>query len=463
MKARTKKVLKIIGLLIGIIVIAIAGFAAYNWDSISIMISNAEIIEEVAAIPEPAAENPEPITYGETDWTCWRGPDGDAKSKMTGILTDWSKGLTKNWEINYLCRGPSSATWSAPSIQGNRLVITGRDENEDYVFCLNPEDGSLIWKQSYKAAAVPSYGMGARATPWIDGEKVYTFGRSGDLVCWDLFNGNKIWHGNVTADGGEEHTWGHSSSPFVTDSLVIVNGGGAARTIAYNKFTGDIKWTSGTGLPGYAAITSMMIEDTQVLLSFHGAGLSAINPDNGDELWFHPWKTSYDVNATTPIAYDDKVFITSGYGTGGALLKVSLSGADVLWTNDVMASHHSDPFIIDGYIYGYSGDSMQNKGDFICVDLNTGEEQWSTGDMGWGTSVRVEDYILCGDIKGNLYLMKPDPSEFKLITEFPDALGDISGAAWTIPVLANGKLYLRFKQRLISYEIKAAQNEVAGI
>ena len=48
----------------------------------------------------------------------------------------------------------------------------------------------------------------------------------------------------------------------------------------------------------------------------------------------------------------DKVFITSGYGTGCALLKVSLSGAEVLWTNDVMASHHSDPFIIDGHIYG---------------------------------------------------------------------------------------------------------------
>ena len=98
---------------------------------------------------------------------------------------------------------------------------------------------------------------------------------------------------------------------------------------------------------------------------------------------------------------------------------------------------------------------MQNKGDFICVDFNTGEEQWSTSDMGWGTSVRVDDFILCGDIKGNIYLMRPDPAEFKLITEFPDALGDISGAAWTIPVLANDKLYLRFKQRLLSYDITA--------
>jgi outer membrane protein assembly factor BamB len=296
--------------------------------------------------------------------------------------------------------------------------------------------------------------MGSRATPWIDEDKVYTFGRSGDLICWNLFNGEKIWHKNVTNEGGEEHTWGHSSSPFVTDSLVIVNGGGTARTIAYNKFTGDVVWKSGTGLPGYAAISTIIIDGKQFILSFHGAGLSAINPVNGDEVWSHPWKTSYDVNATTPISYNDKVFITSGYGTGCVLLKVSLSGTEVLWTNETMSSHHSDPFIIDGYIYGYSGNSMQNKGDFVCIDLDTGEEKWSTGDMGWGTSVYVEGHILCSDIKGNLFLMKPDPNEFKLVTEMPNALGKISGAAWTIPVLANDKLYLRFKQKLISYNIK---------
>lgn len=454
MKTRTKKVLKIFSLIAGIIVIVIAGLGIYYWDSFSIMMSNAEINGTVTVIPEPVNGSMIPITKGENDWTCWRGPDNDAGSKMTGIIADWSKGLNKNWEIDYLCQGTASATWSAPVIKGNRLVVTGRDKNNDFVFCLNPDNGSMIWKQSYPAISGPSHGMGSRATPWIDNDKVYTFGRSGDLICWNLFDGNKIWHKNVSDEGGEEHTWGHSSSPYVSDSLVIVNGGGTARTIAYSKFTGEVKWKSGTGFPGYAAISSMQIDNIPVLLSFHGTGLAAINQDNGAELWNYPWKTDYDVNATTPIVTDDKVFITSGYGTGCALLKVSLSGAELLWTNEVMASHHSDPFIIDGYIYGYSGVSMQNKGDFVCIDLNTGEEKWSTGDMGWGTSVYVDGYILSSDIKGNLYLMKPVPNEFKIVTEMPDALGGISGAAWTIPVLANDKLYLRFKQKLICYEIK---------
>ena len=159
------------------------------------------------------------------------------------------------------------------------------------------------------------------------------------------------------------------------------------------------------------------------------------------------------MNATTPVYVDNKIFITSGYKTGGELLKVSLSGFEVLWKNKVFASQHSDPFIIDGYIYGYSGDSMQNKGDFKCVDLNTGEEQWSTNKMGWGTCVYVDDYLFCSDIKGNLFLVQPNQDKFTLITSFPKALGKVSGAAWTVPVLANGKLYLRFKQKLVCYEI----------
>ena len=120
----------------------------------------------------------EPITKGEADWICWRGVNGDGRSGVSGIKTDWSDGLSKIWEIDFLCQGEESATWSAPVIQGNRLVVCGRDDVNDIVFCLNPEDGGLIWKQAYPAqTSSASYGAGFRATPWIDDDRVYTFGR----------------------------------------------------------------------------------------------------------------------------------------------------------------------------------------------------------------------------------------------------------------------------------------------
>ncbi|MFC1840485.1 PQQ-binding-like beta-propeller repeat protein [Thermodesulfobacteriota bacterium] len=399
----------------------------------------------------------EPMTKGDADWICWRGINGDGRSSVSGIKTDWSDGLEKKWEINYLCQGKESATWSAPVVQGNRLVVCGRDDVNDIVFCLNPEDGGLIWKQAYTAkTARTNYGAGPRATPWIDDDRVYTFGRGGDLVCWNLLNGKKIWHKNVNNEGGEERGAGHSSSPLVTDSLVIVNGGGTARTIAFDKVNGDLVWKTGSGHAGYAAISRMEIEGEPVVLSFHASGLAAITLRDGKLLWDVEWKANYHEKATTPVIKDNLVFINCGSikNRGGEVLKVSKSGAEVVWESKVFGSLHSDPFIIDGHIYGYSGDSDQNRGYFKCVELETGVEKWSSKEVGWGTCVGVEDYLFCCDVKGSLFLIKPDPEKFVKIASIPKIWGRIKGGTFTIPVLANGKLYLRFRQSLMCFNIK---------
>ncbi|MCP5104731.1 MAG: PQQ-binding-like beta-propeller repeat protein [bacterium] len=452
-KKKLKKVLKITGVIFGLVVVVMAVLVVWNWESLSIMLTNRGLQGPVTAVPKTSAPALPPLTTGESDWVCWRGANGDGRSGVTGILTDWSTGLEKKWEIDYLCRHRSSGTWSAPVIRGNRLVVCGRDETNDLVFCLNPEDGSLIWKTAYPSEAESNYGSGARATPRIDDDRVYTFGRSGDLVCWNLLDGSKLWHKNVKDEGGEEPTWGHSTSPLVTDTLVVVNGGGTARTIAYDKMNGDMAWKSGSGQAGYAALRTMLIEGGPVFLTFHGKGLAALAPEDGKELWNMTWETKYDVNAVTPVISNDLVFITSGYGTGCGLLKVSRTGVEVVWKNEVIASHHSDPFIIDGHIYGYSGLSTQNKGEFKCVELLTGVEKWSTGEMGWGTCVYVDGCLLCSDIKGNLFLVKPDPEKFIMVTGMSGALGKVRGASWTVPVPANSKLYLRFQQKLVCYKI----------
>jgi hypothetical protein len=119
-----------------------------------------------------------------------------------------------------------------------------------------------------------------------------------------------------------------------------------------------------------------------------------------------------------------------------------------------MAAHHSDGYVLDGFLYGYSGQSLQNKGAFKCLELATGTVKWSTNEMGWGTSIYVDGHLICLDIKGNLFLMKPDSEKFIKVTELPKALGDVKGPVWTLPVIANDKLYLRFKQSLVCYSLK---------
>ncbi|MFC1780922.1 DUF6804 family protein [Planctomycetota bacterium] len=406
----------------------------------------------VETIPEQSAIF-SPIEKGEADWPSWRGPNGDGKSTVTGIIKDFSGGLNKLWEVNFLCQGQSNVAWSAVAVAGNRLVVPGRDRNNDLVFCLDPQSGEIIWSGSYEAKTRSSHGPGSRATAFIDDERVYTFGRSGDLVCWSLEDGELLWRQNVEDSGGKEPQWGHSSSPLVYQDKVIVQGGGDALVIAYDKMTGGVIWKSMQGEGGYAAVTSMEIDGSVRLLVFYGTGLACINPDDGRDLWSVDWQTSYGVNATTPAVSGSIVFITSGYDTGCQALRVTDGGLEILWTSKVFASQHSDPILIDGFIYGYSGQSDQNEGWFKCVELETGKEMWSSDQIGWGTTLYVDGHLLCMDIEGNLFLVEPDPSEFRKVTQLQGALGQVDHPAWTIPVIANGRLYLRYMQRLICYDI----------
>ena len=197
--------------------------------------------------------------------------------------------------------------------------------------------------------------------------------------------------------------------------------------------TGQLAWKALEGLAGYAAITPLRIGEATKLLVFHGTGLACLDPADGTVLWQIPWETSYDVNATTPIVAGRRIFITSGYRTGGQALQVEEAKAEPLWRNDAIASHHSDPTIIDGFIYGYSGQSNQNWGDFKCVELETGTERWSTSEIGWGTFVHVDGHLICQAIKGHLFLVRPDPNALAKVTEMKAALGDVSNPAWTVP------------------------------
>ena len=444
-----KKSLKII-LIIGSIILIAGLFFGYMIYKIT------QGSEEIAGVRQKIPSvlgDTSSVLMGSADWPNWRGEQFDGKSSFTGIKTDWSDGLTKLWQIDYLCQGSSSATWSSPVVKGNRLIVLGRDEANDVVFCLNAETNDLIWKGSYEATAVSSHGEGSRATPYIDSSFVYTFGRSGDLVCWDLKDGRLIWRENVKDFGGQEPDWGFASAPLVFDNKVIVQGGGNALVMAFDKYTGKQVWKSVPGEAGYAAIVPVTIDNETELLVYHGKGLSLVDSDDGKEYWRAPWETKYCVNASTPVVFQNVVFNTSGYKMGGQALQFSRDGYKILWKSEVIGAQHSDPILIDGYLYSYSGESTRKNGLFKCVDLLTGKEMWSTNEISQGTATYVDGHLICMDISGNIYLVKPNPKSFTLVGTLSNALDNVKSAAWTVPVVANGKLYLRHLQHLVCYSL----------
>jgi len=448
MKKKTSRIILIVG---GVLVVSVAVFAFYIWNL-------TQKSEKIGGIRESIPQKtvvPDVLTKGNSDWSSWQGQFFDRKSNFTGIKKDWSKGLNKLWEVNYLCQGNQTATWSAPVIQGKVLVVPGRDENNDLVFCLNSETGELIWKGSYEVDTKTNHGPGARATPFIDNDKVYTFGRSGDMVCWNLSDGKILWHRKVSDIGGIEPDWGHSSSPLVYGNKVIVQTGGKSLAAAYNKLTGEIVWTTGKGFAGYAP-ANVFKQDSSILL-FSGEAISGIDSETGSVNWTIPWIVDYKMNASLPVSDGNIVFVTSGYGKGSAALKVVNKKASVLWSSKALEGQHSDPVIVDGFVYGYSGNNTNNKGKLECLRLSDGKEMWQSSEVGIGSFAYADGYLVCFDVKGNLYLVEANPDKFVKAGEFKIAMPDVKNSSWTEPVIANGRLYLRYLQNIICYDINGRE------
>ena len=136
MGKKIKILLKIVLGIMVVLALIVGILAILYWESVEILRGTQDLSGRSQKIPEIVESATELRDKGETDWPCWRGIDGDAKSTLTGIIKDWSNGLKKLWEVNYLCQGKASATWSSPVIQGDRLIVCGRDEGNDLVFTL---------------------------------------------------------------------------------------------------------------------------------------------------------------------------------------------------------------------------------------------------------------------------------------------------------------------------------------
>ncbi|OVE74358.1 hypothetical protein BVX93_00155, partial [bacterium B13(2017)] len=408
-----KIILKIIAVII--IELLVAFYFVHKWfEDYSVK------MEGNTSLPELSKSIPE-LQSGEFNWPSWKGENNDNSVTFTELQTNWQNGLKKLWEIKYLCKGKKSVTWSCPVIKGNRLIVPGRHDDKDYVFCLNPENGTLLWYNSYEAPpGTSSYGEGPRATPLIDEDRVYTLSRGGLLHCYSLFDGKKIWGRDLVKLGGKIPIWGFASSPFVYKDKLLVPVGESTLLVALNKFNGDIIWKTESGSISYS--TPTVFKDTIIYLG--GKALYGFNPDDGKTLWQTPWVTSNDINICTPVIVEKEniIIISAWYKKGIEAVTVKEYDPQILWKNNNLEAHQTDPFVLDKYIYGYSGMSAHNKDDFKCLDLFTGEEKWSTTDFGSGQFIYIKPYFLSLDIKGNLYLIKFDSKGYEIISKINELI-----------------------------------------
>ena len=417
---------------------------------------------------------PKPLPTGAvtSDWPAFLGPSHNGVSAETKLSRTLPPPLV--WER------PKGTGYTSPAIAGERLVFVHRLEDEEVVECLHPETGMSRWQFRYATAFEDRYGYnnGPRSSPVIAGERVFTMGAEGLLHCLDLGSGKVVWKRDLRARYKvRQDFFGTASTPLVEGRLLIVNVGapGGPCVVGLDRRTGREVWRAGTRWgPSYASPVPAVVHGRRRVFVFAGGesdppsgGLMSIDPATGHVDFAFPWRSRSreSVNASCPVIFGNKAFISASYRTGSALVEVRRNFTRrVVWTTQDFGLHFNTAIYRGGYLYGFDG---RNEPDasLACVDASSGKIVWrespewtetlETGDGGRpqitgpyrGSLLAVDGQFLCLGELGHLLWMNLTPKGYQEVSR---ARLFSARESWALPVLSHGLLYVTQNTREFS-------------
>ncbi len=417
-----------------------------------------------------------------SDWPSFLGPTHNGVSTETRLSRELPPPLI--WEFT------KGSGYTSPAVTAGHLVLVHRVGDEEIVECLDADTGTSRWQFRYATAFEDRYGYnnGPRSSPIIDCERVFTMGAEGKMHCLELALGERVWSRDLRADYTvTQDFFGTASTPVMEGPLLIVNVGapGGPSVVGFDKTTGEEVWRAGTEWgPSYASPVPALVHGRGRVFVFAGGessppsgGLMSIDPQTGRLDFMFPWRsrTFESVNASCPVVFDNKVFISASYRTGSALVEVLPDFTHrVVWTTQEFGLHFNTAIHRDGYLYGFDG---RNEGDasLACVDAATGRVVWRETPE-WTETIGTRTRI-AGTYRGSLmavdgaFLCLGEWGHLLWLNLSPEGYEEVSRAwlfrareSWTLPVLSRGLMYVaqntrgllgETDPRLLCYDLRA--------
>jgi outer membrane protein assembly factor BamB len=441
----------------------------------------------ILVVADSFAAAPEPL-----DWPQWQGRHRNGISRELGLLQEWPvEGPPLAWRIQGLGGGDS-----APSIAEGRIFGMSIRGDEEIVWAHSEADGAELWVRPLGPAVqqrMPQSKEGPGCTPTVDGDRLYVLGMGGALACLRVADGEIVWQRSLTTDfGGAAPMWSYRESPLVDgDKLICTPGGNDATLLALDKMTGNVIWRNqppaspaapaaeesegprrGRGRFGFgpgsgAAYSSPIAIDfggKRQYVQLTAKALIGVDASDGALLWEYPKPANpMGINCTTPLYHDGIVFASSAYGAGGGAVKLSANSDGAIEATEVyftqrLQNHHGGIILLDGCLYGANGGN--SGGNLICIDFQTGEVLWDErrGErrVPKGSIAYADGRLYYRTEEGTVLLIEPSREQYIERGRFeqPDRT---ELPAWSHPVIANGRLYLRDQDVLFCYDVKASQ------
>jgi outer membrane protein assembly factor BamB len=420
-------------------------------------------------VPTPAGSAAK-IDHLDAPWPQYLGPDRLGVVKDLRLKRDW---VAHPPEIVW--QRAVGLGWSSFAVAGGLAVTQEQRGEDECVVAYDLATGEPRWVHADAGERFRESlgGDGPRATPTIQGGRVYAQGATGLLNCLDLATGVPIWPKriNILVDAGldpqtENLTWAMSGSPLLVDDLVIVTPGAVAEgtrgyTIAaYDRTSGRRRWTGGKHRAAYTSPMLATLAGKRQIVYFHADGISGFDLLDGRELWSFAHTNGQGILCSQPLALAqygeadraDQFLATSGYAVGSVLVEISQRegrfAARSVWPQPSpgLKSKFSHWVVRDGYVYGL------DEGILACVSLEDGRRMWKRGRYGHGQLVLVDDLLLIQDELGDVVLVEASPQAFREVARTA-ALAD---KTWNTLAVAGRLLLVRNDRQAMCLKLPVA-------
>ena len=397
-----------------------------------------------------------PAGAGSEDWPQWRGPNRDGISLETGLLREWPEGGPP---LAFRAAG-LGAGYATVAVANGRIHTLGMFSGREWIIALDEESGARVWATPHAAPYRDGRGDGPRGAPTVSDGRVIALGASGQLSALDARSGQVLWSVNLLDRFGARNIgWGISESPLVLGGRVLVSPGGrSAGFAAFDEESGELLWTSEGDEAGYASPVPVDLPGSPHVVFFSGERAAGIRPEDGELLWSYRRASNRTANVATPVIASRspdsvRLFLSSDYGTGGALLARGADGAgggaaEEVWFSRNLRAHHATPILLDGVLYGFSGSILS------ALDIETGALFWRDRAIGKGSLAWADERLYIFSERGEVALVEPSREGYRERGRFAFPEADRSRRnTWSHPVVANGRLFLRDQDLLLAWDI----------
>ncbi|MEX1231645.1 MAG: PQQ-binding-like beta-propeller repeat protein [Planctomycetaceae bacterium] len=372
------------------------------------------------------------------DWLQFRGNDTDGRSDDEPLPTSWTAaGENIAWKVDLKGRGLST-----PIVIGDKVVVTSSSrfhQDRLHVTCFDANSGEQLWeRQAWATGRTMCHPKMCNATPTpaSDGERIFAFYSSNDVICLDL-NGNLLWFRGLTHDyPNASNSLGMASSPVVMGDTLIVQVENDAESFStgLNVETGEPRWKlDRPQIANWASPTILrgLTEEEDLVLLQSPTDLQAVNPQTGDVVWTYTQGAS---GIPSSVAGDGTVFVPSNGLTALRTLPGSKEPA-IVWQSPKAPPSTASPIYYDGRIF-----VVTRAGVLLCVDPTNGEEIWKMRVAGpfSSTPLAANGYIYLFNEAGIGYVVRAGETEGEQISE-----NDLQETILCTPSAANGGLYVR--------------------